>query len=299
MPAMAFTKSTSRDMRIKWWPLIPGVICVSWAAVFIRASSAPAIAIAAYRMIFAWLLLIPPAIFIYRRQFSEFDKSNLILAALAGTLLGWHFFFWVNSLKHTTIAASVVLVTTQPVFVALFSKLILKEKIGIRGTTAIIMAMIGSAIIAGFDLGLEKRYILGDMLALAGAVMAGAYLFIGRIVRARVSTAPYITVVYGVSAITLAIILAASGDLLKVYDVREYGLFLLLAVVPTILGHSLYNYALKHVAAHKVGLSIVGEPVLATVWGIIIFSEIPRLTTVAGGIIIICALLLAFSREGD
>jgi len=286
-------------MKIKWLPLIPGVICVSWAAIFIRASSAPAIAIAAYRMLFAAVLLVPPVILFYRHRFSEFSRFTFLLTVLAGFLLGWHFFFWVNSLKYTTIAASVVLVTTQPVFVAVFSKIILKEKIGTRGSIAILLALTGSIVIAGFDLGLEKKYLLGDLLALAGAVMAGTYLFIGRIVRVSVGTTPYITVVYGVSALTLVSILACGGDLLTVYGLRDYGLFLLLAVIPTLLGHSLYNFALKHVPAHKVGLSIVGEPVLATIWAIIVFGEIPRLTTVVGGLIIIGALILAFSQKGN
>ncbi len=286
-------------MKIKWLPLIPGVICVSWAAIFIRASSAPAIAIAAYRMLFAAVLLIPPVIIFHRHRFAEFNRLTLSLTALAGFLLGWHFFFWVGSLEYTTIAASVVLVTTQPVFVAIFSKLILKEKIGRRGMIAIFMAIVGSVIIAGFDLGLEGKYLLGDLLALAGAIMAGAYLFIGRIVRVSVSTTPYIAVVYGVSALTLILILAALGESLTGYKARDYGLFLLLAIIPTLLGHSLYNYSLKHVVAHKVGLSIVGEPVLATVWAVIIFGELPRLTTVLGGLIIIGALVLAFSQKGN
>lgn len=288
-------------MRIepKWLPLIPGVIAVSWAAIMIRACSAPATAIAFYRMFFAVILIMPLALTIYREQFREFSIRTFALTALAGILLGWHFYFWVTSLNYTSISASVVLVTTQPVFVAILARMILKEHIGTRGIIAIILAIIGSTLIAGFDFGIKKEYLFGDLLALAGAVMAGAYLFIGRVVRPTVSTFPYVFVVYGISSLTLASILAATGNLYAIYTPHDYFFFVLLAIIPTLIGHSLYNYTLKHVAAHKVGISIIGEPIFATIWGILIFAELPRITTLAGGAFIIAALILVFSQKGQ
>jgi drug/metabolite transporter (DMT)-like permease len=286
-------------IKAKWLPLIPGVIAVSWAAIMIRACEAPATAIAFYRMFFSVLLILPLAVTVYRKQFKEFSARTLAMTVLAGILLGWHFYFWVASLNYTTISASVVLVTTQPVFVAIWARILLKERIGGRGIAAIILAIAGSALIAGFDFGLKKEYLLGDMLALAGAVMAGTYLFIGRVVRPTVSTFPYIFVVYGVSSLTLASILGATDNLFAVYSAHDYFYFVLLAIIPTLIGHSLYNYTLKHVAAHKVGISIIGEPIFATIWGILIFSEMPRLTTLAGGLIIIVALILVFSQKGE
>jgi drug/metabolite transporter (DMT)-like permease len=286
-------------IKAKWLPLVPGVIAVSWAAIMIRACDAPATAIAFYRMFFSVLIILPLAVTIYRKQFKEFSARTLAMTVLAGILLGWHFYFWVASLNYTTISASVVLVTTQPVFVAIWARILLKERIGGRGVAAIILAIAGSALIAGFDFGLKKEYLLGDMLALAGAVMAGTYLFIGRVVRPTVSTFPYIFVVYGVSALTLASILGATDNLFAVYSVHDYFYFVLLAIIPTLIGHSLYNYTLKYVAAHKVGISIIGEPIFATIWGIVIFSEMPRLTTLAGGLIIIVALILVFSQKGE
>lgn len=283
----------------KWLPLIPGVIAVSWAAIIIRACQAPATAIAFYRMFFSALILLPLALTIYRNQFKEFSRRTLLITFLAGFLLGWHFYFWVASLNLTTISASVVLVTTQPVFVAIWSGILLKERIGTRGIIAITLAIIGSTLIAGFDFGIKKEYLAGDLLALAGAVMAGTYLFIGRVVRPTVSTFPYIFVVYSVSALTLASILAVTDNLFAVYPVSNYFYFILLAIVPTLIGHSLYNYTLKHVAAHKVGVSIIGEPIFATIWGILIFAEIPKLTTIAGGLIIIMSLILVFSQKGQ
>jgi drug/metabolite transporter (DMT)-like permease len=283
----------------KWLPLIPGVIAVSWAAIIIRACNAPATTIAFYRMFFSALIILPFALTIYRPRFGEFSTRTLALTILSGILLGWHFYFWVASLDYTTISASVVLVTTQPVFVAILAKIFLNERIGLRGSIAILLAIIGSALIAGFDFGVKKDYLVGDLLALAGAVMAGTYLFIGRAVRPTVSTFPYIFTVYSISALTLGSILLVSGNLFELYPSFNYFYFILLAAIPTLIGHSLYNYTLKHVAAHKVGISIIGEPVLATIWGILIFKEIPRVMTVFGGAIIIFSLILVFSQKGQ
>lgn len=265
----------------------------------IRACQAPATAIAFYRMFFSALIILPLALTIYRKQFKEFSGKTLSITILAGFLLGWHFYFWVASLDLTTISASVVLVTTQPVFVAIWARMLLKERIGARGIIAIILAITGSTLIAGFDFGFKKEYLWGDLLALAGAVMAGTYLFIGRVVRPTVSTFPYVFVVYGVSALTLGLILGVTDNLFAVYSGHDYFYFVLLAIIPTLIGHSLYNYTLRHVAAHKVGISIIGEPIFATIWGILIFMEMPRMTTIVGGMIIILSLILVFSQKGQ
>ncbi|MCD6162056.1 MAG: DMT family transporter [candidate division Zixibacteria bacterium] len=288
-------------MKLKnnWLPLIPAVFAVSWAAILIRACDAPATIIAFYRMIFAAVMLLPFVLTVYRRNFREFTKYSLLITSLAGVLLGWHFFFWIESLNHTSIASSVVLVTTQPVYVAILASLILKEKTGLKGIISIILAIIGTILIAGFDFSLEKEYLWGDMLALAGAVMAGCYLFIGRIVRPRLSTMPYIFTAYSMAALTLGIIVMVKGEFGASYQSSNYWYFFLLAAGPTLVGHTLYNYTLRHVKAHKVGLSIVGEPILASIWAIFIFSEYPTIGAIIGGVIIIFSLVLVFSERGQ
>lgn len=287
------------EIKSKWLVLIPAVFAVSWAAILIRACDAPSTVIAFYRKFFATVMLLPFALTVYRRHFREFSPRVFLTTVLAGIFLGWHFFFWVASLDYTSISSSVVLVTTQPVFVAVLALIFLKEKIGWKGISAIILAIIGSTIIAGFDLNLKKEYLWGDMLALAGAVMAGGYLFIGRVVRPTVSVFPYIFTVYGIATLTLGSILLITGGLFQTYQSQAYLFFFLLAAGPTLVGHSLYNYSLKHVKAHKVGLSIVGEPVLASIWAIFIFSEIPTVSTLVGAMIIISALVLVFSGRGQ
>ena len=284
--------------KVNWLPLIPAVFAVSWAAILIRACDAPATVIAFYRMFFATVILLPLALTVYRHTFSEFSLRTFLITSVSGIFLGWHFFFWIESLNHTSIASSVVLVTTQPVFVAILASFVLKEKINLKGVISIILAMMGTVLIAGFDFSLNKEYLWGDILALAGAVMAGTYLFFGRVFGPRLSVFPYIITVYGIAAITLGIIGIFTGSFTKSFQSYNFSFFLLLAVGPTLIGHTLYNYSLKHIKAHKVGLSIVMEPVLASIWAIFIFDEYPPIGTIIGGVIILLALVLVFSERG-
>jgi drug/metabolite transporter (DMT)-like permease len=286
------------EIRRKWPLLIPATFAVSWAAIIIKVCDAPATAIAFYRMLFAVALLFPFAITLYRKSFKEFTAKIFWATALAGFVLGWHLFFWIESLNHTSISSSVVIVTTQPIFVAILSGIFLKEKTGIKGITAIVMAIIGTILIAGFDFSLEKDYLWGDILAFLGALMAAGYLFTGRVVRARLNIFPYIFTVYSAAALTLGVILLLSGQLFSVYAPINYFYFFLLAAIPTLIGHSLYNYAIKHVKAFKVGLSIAGEPVLASIWAILIFAQYPSTGTILGGFLIIASLILVFTEKG-
>ena len=286
------------EIRRKWPLLIPATFAVSWAAIIIKACDAPATAIAFYRMLFAVAILFPLALTLYRDAFKEFTPKIFGASALAGFVLGWHFFFWIESLNHTSISSSVVLVTTQPIFVTLLAGIFLKEKPGLKGIAAIVMAIIGTILIAGLDFSLKKDYLWGDILALLGALMAADYLFTGRVVRTRVSIFPYIFTVYSASVLTLGIILFVSGELFRSYRPINYFYFFLLAAVPTLIGHSLYNYTLRHVKAFKVGLSIAGEPVLATIWAILIFAEYPSTGTILGGLLIIASLILVFTEKG-
>jgi len=286
------------ELARKWPLLVPATFAVSWAAIIIKACDAPATAIAFYRMLFAVAILFPLAVTLYRDSFREFTPKIFGAAVLAGFVLGWHFFFWIESLNHTSISSSVVLVTTQPIFVTLLAGIFLKEKPGIKGITAIVMTIIGTILIAGFDFDLKKDYLWGDILALLGALMAAGYFFTGRVVRTRISIFPYLFTVYSSSAITLGIILLVSGDLVRGYNPINYFYFFLLAAIPTLIGHSLYNYIIRHVKAFKVGLSIAGEPVLASIWAIFIFAEYPSIGTILGGLLIIASLILVFTEKG-
>ncbi|UCC80618.1 MAG: DMT family transporter [Candidatus Zixiibacteriota bacterium] len=274
--------------------LIVGVFFVSWASILIRLSESSPTTIAFFRMFFSSLMVLLAVPF-YRGKWFE-RRADFWISTLSGIFLGLHFYTWIASLKFTSISSSVVLVTTQPVFVALLGFVFLKEKIGRVGSAAIILAIIGSYLIARGDLDIGAAHLKGDILALVGALMAGSYLFIGRFVRPRVNLIPYVLTVYSVASIVILILGLFSGTFTAPAVKIDYLIFFLLALGPTILGHNLYNFALRHLPAFPVAMSIIGEPVLATIWGMIILGENPIFTTIIGGAIIILAVVMVLSR---
>ena len=274
--------------------LIVGVFFVSWASILIRMADSAPTTIAFFRMLFSTVMVACAIPFYKSGWFAK--KSDFYISALSGLFLGLHFFLWIASLMYTSISSSVVIVTTQPVFVALFGYLLLKERIGISGIVAVVMALGGTYLIARGDLTVNSTYLKGDLLALGGAVTAGSYLFIGRFVRPRVNLIPYIVTVYGISTLTILILGVISGTLHAPASNGDYWLFFLMALGPTVFGHTLYNYALRHLPAFPVGMSILGEPVLATIWAMIIFSEYPIFTTIIGGAIIILSVAMVMMR---
>lgn len=274
--------------------LIVGVFFVSWASILIRLSESSPTTIAFFRMFFSSLMVLLAVPFYKGKWFEK--RADFWITILSGIFLGLHFYTWIASLKFTSISSSVVLVTTQPVFVAVLGFIFLKEKIGRVGFAAIILAIIGSYLIARGDLDIGAAHLKGDILALVGALMAGSYLFIGRFVRPRVNLIPYVLTVYSIASIVILILGLFSSTFTAPAVKIDYLIFFLLALGPTILGHNLYNFALRHLPAFPVAMSIIGEPVLATIWGMIILGENPIFTTIIGGAIIILAVVMVLSR---
>jgi drug/metabolite transporter (DMT)-like permease len=276
--------------------LVIGVFFVSWAAILIRLSRSEPTTIAFFRMFFS-TIMVSLAIPFYRGRWF-IQRRDLAISLLSGLFLGLHFYTWIAGLKVTSISSSVVLVTTQPIFVAILGYLFLKERIGHYGIIAVVLALLGSYLVARGDLRIDPAHLKGDILSILGAVFAGGYLFLGRFLRPRVDLVPYVVTVYGISSAVILILGLILGTMAAPARGLDYLIFFLLALGPTILGHNLYNYALRHLPAFPVGVSILGEPVLATIWGILIFGERPLFTTLIGGIIIILAIVLVMTRMG-
>lgn len=274
--------------------LLVGVFFVSWAAILIRLSTSEPTTIAFFRMFFATIMVSFAIPFVKGRWFS--GRRDLLISILSGVLLGLHFYTWVAGLKITSISSSVVLVTTQPIFVAILGYLFLREKIGIHGVIAVLLGLAGSFLVARGNLSIDSAHLKGDILSLIGALFAGSYLFLGRFVRPRVDLVPYVVTVYGVSSLVLLLLGLATHSLTPPVMGMEYVWFFLLALGPTILGHNLYNFALRHLPAFPVRISILGEPIFATIWGIIIFGEKPLFSTLLGGAVIIMAIVMVMTR---
>ncbi|EQB63281.1 MAG: hypothetical protein RBG1_1C00001G0860 [candidate division Zixibacteria bacterium RBG-1] len=279
------------DRRILF--LILAVFTVSWAAILIKLCSAPPLVIAFYRMFIASVILCP---LVFLKHFSALKQllaEAPKLAILSGIFLGLHFAFWVTSLFYTSVSSSVVIVATQPVFVALFSLIFLKEKATLLVWLGIILALFGVAIIGGGDFANLK----GDLLALLGAIMAAGYLTLGRNIRKKYDLIPYIFVAYFVSSIVLAFFIIILGDSFSPLTLKNFAWFILLAIIPTLIGHSLYNWLLKYVKAYLVGISILGEPIGASIWAFLIFKEVPRTSLYLGAVLIILGVILALTGE--
>ncbi|MDS1030922.1 DMT family transporter [Bacillota bacterium LX-D] len=268
------------------------IICISFGSIFSKMSDAPAIIIAAYRLGFSSLLLLP---FIFGKSWQEFKSiksSKVLWALLSGLFLALHFATWVSSLKYITVSSSVVLVALQPVFVAVGSYLFLKEKIPIKALLAGLIALSGTFLIGAGDLQIGSKALWGDFLAISGAVFAAAYWIVGRSLRQSLSVTTYTFLVYTTSAVILFGFAYVQSIPLLAYDIKNWVLFFALAIVPTLGGHSLFNWSLGYVQSIVVSISILGEAVGATILAYFIFGEAPTFIELFGGIVILLGLYL-------
>ena len=268
-----------------------GVVAVSGSAVFVKLSDLSAANIAAGRMTLAVLLMAPFALRPAWRAWKDLDRKEAALLVLAGVGLGVHFAVWVASLKYTSVASSVILVTTNPLFVSLGSRFLLKEPLS-RGLIAgMVVAGVGAACVAWTDARGPGHGLTGDLLALAGAVMFSVYLLAGARLRKTLSTAAYTFPVYVICAGFLLLLAAGlnPGGLSEFAraDGREWTLLLLMAVVPTLIGHNCLNWVLGRLSSPVVATAILGEPVLAPVFAYFILGEgISAGLAVGGGLIL-------------
>jgi drug/metabolite transporter (DMT)-like permease len=275
--------------------LVVGVVSVSFAAIFIRIADAPALSIAFYRNAMAAALFLPLA-WARRKEVRRLSRRDLAIALLSGALLALHFGVWIASLSFTTVAASVVLVTASPIFVAAASRALFGERVGTGTFVGILVGLVGAAVVSGGDLGLSPRAAGGDMLALAGGVAAAGYFVAGRRLRTRMSLFAYVGVVYSTCAILL-LPAAAIGGRLTGFSGKTWAMFALLAAIPQALGHTVFNYLLKDLEATLVAISVMGEPVGSTLLALAFFAEVPPWTAVLGGCLILGGIHVAVTRQ--
>lgn len=280
--------------RVSVYPgLAAAIIAVSWAAPLIRLTQAPSLAIAFYRLAFSALLISPLAIVRERQTLASLKRRDWLLLATSGLFLALHFATWISSLVLTSVASSVVIVASQPIFAGLLGFLLLRERMAWLSVVGLILAVGGSIIIGMGDLSGGTKPLLGDSLALLGAVLVSGYLLIGRSLRSSLPLLAYIFPVYSFAAIALGGICLATGTSLGPFHSRTWLLFLLLALVPQITGHSLLNWALRHVKTYVVAIAVLGEPIGASILAIILFREAPGSLTFLGGGVILVGVFLA------
>ena len=269
-----------------------GVIAVSFSAILVRFSEAPSSVIAFYRMLFSCLILLPFFLKSSIGEIKRINKQNWILCIAAGTFLAFHFILWFESLQFTSVANSTVLVTMQPIFAFLGTYFLFKERVSFGGCVSIIVAITGSVLISASDFGHKDGALLGDMLALMACGLATAYFLIGQMVRKNMGLTVYTFIVYGISTLVLLVYVWGSNLELLNYPKEEWYIFILLAIIPTLLGHSLFNWAIEWVSTTKISMAILFEPVGAAILAYYIFKEGISVIQLIGSVLVLAGLSL-------
>jgi drug/metabolite transporter (DMT)-like permease len=278
--------------------LTVGMASVGIASIIIKLCKAPPIIIATYRMTLSAIVLVP-IFLIFKRTNEERKNIKIINFMPLGAILAVHFVLWITSLRYTTVLSSTVLVTTNPIFVPIISYFIFKEKTKKLMILAIIVSFIGSTLIAisGSESGMGQN--LGNMLAIGGAIAVSFYLILGKRLRVKTDLLTYIFYVYSFAAIFLILASIITGQKFFGYDRITYIYFALLAIFPQLLGHTIFNWALKFFTPSFVALSILGEPVFATIFALLILKEIPTAVEIFGGILVMTGIYVAARMEGQ
>jgi drug/metabolite transporter (DMT)-like permease len=274
-----------------------GVFALTWAAVLVRWADAPAIAIAFWRMALAAALVAAFCGAARIRFWRAWRGIDWWTGAGAALLLALHFACWISSLEFTTIAASGVLVSTQPVFVAVLGRAFLHERPSRTAWLGMGLAIAGTAVIAGADFAVDRRALAGDVLALLGALWISGYYILAKVLRASKDLVPYVVVVYGATAAWLLAGALATGTALAGGGPATWTALVGLAIVPTIVGHSSMNYALRYLPAFKVNVAILGEPVGSAVWAALLLAERPRAATWVGGTLVLAGIFLTLQTR--
>lgn len=294
-----------------------GILFVSTASILIRFSQTevPSIVIAAYRLTIAALVLGFVIILKRIKLHDFFNKQNIWLAILSGLFLAMHFYAWITSLEYTSIASSVVLVTTTPIWVAILSPVVLKESVTKNVVWGLLFALTGMVIVSlskfcelnplkiscNFESDLlTGKALLGNILALIGAFMAAGYMLIGRKLRKTVPTLPYTFVVYSMAALVVDIVVLVTGAQIVSFSGSTYIWLVALAIIPQLLGHSLFNWALEFLPASVVSIALLGEPVGSIILAYMFLSEVPTFIEVLGACLILVGIIVSsvISKKG-
>lgn len=277
--------------------LVVALLAISTAAVLFKLSAAPPVIKAFYRLLLSTLLIAPFALWFYRAELRGLTGRDWVALSGIGAVLALHFWTWIASLDHTSVASSLLFVTLHPLLIGLAAPLVLGERTPALMWGAIGIALAGSALIAVGDAGLGGTHLLGDLLAFAGAVAFAVYLLAARRYRQTLSVLPYTLVVYGAASGTLLLIALVTQEPLWGYPKEEYGVFLALALVPMIFGHTVINWVVKYVPATVVSITILGEPVGGALLAWLVLQEAPPLMAYPGGLLILAGIFLALRAQ--
>lgn len=291
--------SSSRVIALVWF----AVFCTSTASILTRYSTSPSLVLAAYRKTIVTLLLLPivlgkPA---YRREIRQLDRNTFLWCMLSGFFLAIHFWTYFLSVHNTTIAASQVLVGLEVLFVALIMSATGKESFSKWSRAGILVALTGGILVAytkgGFQLG---GMMFGNIIGIVSALMLACYSIIGTKVRGSgVSGNVYSFLVYGAAAAVLDLMVLVSPYHFTGYGAINYVIAFLMAVFNSLMGHSIFNWAIKYESPTLVAMIKIFQPVFSTTWAMFLFAELPTWNQFAGGVIVILGIFLYIRHKDE
>ena len=271
--------------------IVIGVMGVSCSSIFVKYSEAPSAVTAAFRLLWT-VLLMSPVVFgkkTVRQEFVQADRKSIILSVVSGLFLAAHFALWFESLQHTSVASSTTIVATEVIWVSLGFCLFLKGRLSGKAAAAIVLALVGSAMIALSDSG-SQAHLYGDILSLLAAIAVSVYMLIGRVVREKLSTTVYTYMVYSACAVSLVALCLVQGNGLFSFGFSPVIVGLLLAVFSTIMGHSVFNWCLKYFTPSFISTAKLCEPVVAAILAGFLFGELPKPLQLLGGAMILAGV---------
>ena len=284
--------------------LFISILSVSFAAILIVLCSAPPLSISFYRLLFTTILLTPALILYprYRQEIKNLSRKSLLIMLLIGVILAVHFSLWISSLKLTSVASSVILVTAHPVLVGPISHFFLKEHLSKKNIIGISISLIGVVILVYANYGFTGSGIdpfTGNILAFLGGIAAGLYILGGRIMRKQISTITYAITVYSIATIVLFVFVLINGSPLLGLSQRDLFLIFLMALIAGIFGHTFYNWSLAHLRASFASVALLGEPIGSSLLAYIIpwINQIPTPYTLLGGGIILSGIYLTARQK--
>lgn len=276
-------------------PLIISIIAISFSAIFVKWSDAPASILSMYRMIFASILMLP-IVWKYRAEFKKITKKDWFLLFFSGLFLALHFVLWFGSLKLTTVASSTIILALQPIVSLIGGFWLYKERTTVPALMTMGIAIVGAVMIGWGDFGLSQKAILGDLLSFFSVIAVVGYLLIGQTTVKKVVHWIYSFCVFSFASIVLVIYNIGTETAFTGYPAKEWGIFLLLAIVPTI-SHVINNWLLNFVNATTISMSILGEPVGATILAFLLLDERLVGAQIAGGLLVLLGVFFFLIQQ--
>lgn len=287
---------SSRSTSKYYLLLFVGIVAVSFSAIFVKWSEAPASVIGMYRLLMTNLLLLP-WVYRYRQEWRQLSRIDLLKLVGSGFFLGLHFLLWMESLRYTTVASSTMILALEPILVMLGSFWIFKHRTSRASIIGVGIAIIGVIMIGWGDFALSEQALYGDLLSALGTVAVVIHLLLGQDLRRRVTSFVYNFAVFLVAGLCLAFYNWGAGYSFIDYPAREWFIFVLMAVIPTVLGHMLFNWLLKYVNATTISMSILGEPVGASILAWVMLGEIMTPLQIIACILLLFGVWLFLKKE--